>query len=202
MGGLLRRVRRRGTADAPGAKPAAGNGHAPAEETLAGEADVRIAYHRYGGELYGFALNALGDHQLAEDVVQETFIRAWRAADGFDAARATLRTWLFAIARNAVVDAVRRRSVRDRADRREQREPEPVRTDVFDHLLTRIELDEALLRLSDDQRQAVVEVYFLGRTCADLAAELGIPAATMRSRLYYGVRALRSILEENGWLAP
>lgn len=162
---------------------------------------MRAAYDRYGGELYGYALNALADHQLAEDVVQETFIRAWKAADGFDAARSTLRTWLFAIARNAVVDAVRRRTVRDRADQQEIQEPTPQRGDAFDLLLTRIELDEALLRLTEEQRQAVVEVYFLGRTCSELAAELGIPAGTMRSRLYYGIRALRKILGENGWLA-
>ena len=196
MGGLLRRVRR-------GA--AARSARTSRTESLLSDLDVQSAYDRYGGELYGYAVNALGDRQLAEDVVQETFIRAWRSAASYDAGRATLRTWLFAIARNAVIDAVRRRAVRDRADEQEVRDVHgatEVQGDAYDRLLTRIGLDEALLRLSDEQRQVVVEVYFLGRTCADLAAELGIPAATMRSRLYYGVRALRSTLEGNGWLAP
>lgn len=74
--------------------------------------DVRSAYREHGGILYGFVLNALGDRGLAEDCVQETFLRAWRARDGFDATRGSERTWLFAIARNVVVDAARARSRR------------------------------------------------------------------------------------------
>ncbi|GAA3595454.1 sigma factor-like helix-turn-helix DNA-binding protein [Kribbella ginsengisoli] len=58
-----------------------------------------------------------------------------------------------------------------------------------------------LFELTPEHRQTVIEVHYFGRTCADLAGELGIPAATVRSRLYYGLRTLRSILEKNGWLA-
>ncbi|WP_308284292.1 sigma factor-like helix-turn-helix DNA-binding protein [Streptomyces buecherae] len=78
----------------------------------------------------------------------------------------------------------------------------PSEADAVDQLLERVQLGEALRRLSPEHREAVVEVYFGGRTCAELGAELGVPASTLRSRLYYGVRALRLILEENGWLAP
>ncbi|MCT2590291.1 sigma-70 family RNA polymerase sigma factor [Streptomyces sp. N2-109] len=171
--------------------------------SLESEQDMRLACDRHGKELLGFAYSALADEQLAEDVVQETFVRAWRAADSFDHRRASLRTWLFAIARNVVTDARRRRAAREplagpAEEGEQQRDP----SDKFDQLLTRIELDEALRRLSPEHRQIVLDVYFLGRTCADLAAELDIPASTVRSRLYYGVRALRGILEEKGWLAP
>lgn len=180
---------------------------ARAAESLRTEGEVQDAYDRYGGELFGFAFNALEDRQLAEDVVQETFLRAWRSAGRFDPDRASLRTWLFTIARNGVVDASRRRRARptpgaDPVDAVDASAGEFPGGDPFDHLLTRIELDEALRRLSPEHRQAVVEVHFSGRTCADLAAELDVPASTMRSRLYYGVRTLRMVLEENGWLAP
>ncbi|MFE6894429.1 sigma-70 family RNA polymerase sigma factor [Streptomyces sp. NPDC057694] len=177
-----------------------------AVRSLRSEEDVRAAYQRYSGELLGFASRALDDRHLAEEVVQETFLRAWRSAPSYDERRSGLRTWLYAIARHVVTDARRRRSVRpplagDETGRAEP--PEPVaEADPFDRLLMRIELDEALQRLSPEQRRVVTEVHLLGRTCADLADELGIPAATVRSRLYYGVRALRVILEENGWLAP
>ena len=73
--------------------------------------------------------------------------------------------------------------------------------DPFDRLLTSIQLDEALRRLSPEHREVVIEVHFHGRTCADLGDELGIPASTARARLYYGVRSLRLILEENGGLS-
>ncbi|QKW53762.1 sigma-70 family RNA polymerase sigma factor [Streptomyces buecherae] len=170
------------------------------------ETEVRAAYDRYGGELLGFAFRALGDRQLAEDVVQETFVRAWRSPRGYDPGRGSLRTWLFAIARNGVVDAMRRRHTREGAGHSSwdavAESERPSEVDAVDQLLERVQLGEALRRLSPEHREAVVEVYFGGRTCAELGAELGVPASTMRSRLYYGVRALRLILEENGWLAP
>ncbi len=170
-------------------------------ETLRTERDVEAAYGRYGGELLGFAVNALADRELAEEVLQETFIGAWRSADQFDPSRASLRTWLFAIARNRVVDAVRRRKVRAGGIDVERVASSDQSADPIDHLLINIQVSEALRRLTPEHREVVVEVYYLGRTCADLADEKGIPAATMRSRLYYGMRALRLILEQNGWLA-
>jgi RNA polymerase sigma-70 factor (ECF subfamily) len=60
-------------------------------------------------------------------------------------------------------------------------------------------VEEALYRLSDEHRRAVVEVYYQGRAAVDVAAELGVPAATIRSRLFYGLRALRLSLDELGW---
>ncbi|MEU8512586.1 sigma-70 family RNA polymerase sigma factor [Kitasatospora sp. NPDC048722] len=165
---------------------------------------MRNAYDEYGGELLGFAHGALGDRQLAEEVVQEVFLRAWRASSSFDSGRGSLRTWLYAIARNAIVDARRRRAVRPPAARAQEegRETADADADPYDQLLARIELREALDRLRPEYRDVVVEVYFLGRSCADVAGELGIPASSARSRLYRGIRALRDILDENGWLAP
>jgi RNA polymerase sigma-70 factor (ECF subfamily) len=171
---------------------------------LDSEGGVRAAYHEYGGELLGFARNALGDTQLAEEVVQEVFLRAWRASDSFDSRRGSLRTWLYAIARNVIVDARRHREIRPTVAHQDETQGKnrDAAIDPYDQLLARIELREALDRLSPPHREAVIEVYFLGRTCVDLAAELGIPASSARSRLYHGIRALRDILDENGWLAP
>lgn len=174
------------------------------DESLGSEKGVRAAYHEYGGELLGFARNALGDTQLAEEVVQEVFLRAWRASDSFESRRGSLRTWLYAIARNVIVDARRHRDVRPTVAHQDEAEAKnrDAGVDPYDRLLARIELREALDRLCPQHREAVIEVYFLGRTCADLAAELGIPASSARSRLYHGIRALRDILDKNGWLAP
>ncbi|WP_245633771.1 sigma-70 family RNA polymerase sigma factor [Amycolatopsis jejuensis] len=167
------------------------------DEAIRSEGDVRAAYDRYGGELFGFALNALDDRHLAEDVVQETFVRAWRAGRRFDPARASLRTWLFGIARNLVIDAHRRRSTRPAPT---ETPPDQRTDDPFDRLLLSIQLDEALRRLSDDHREILQAVHIEGRTCAEYAAAQGISASTARSRLYYGIRALRLALEENGGL--
>src|SRR3954469_16053213 len=74
---------------------------------LTRERDVREAYAAHAGELYGFATRSLGDAGLAEEAVQETFLRAWRAGDRFDPQIGSLRTWLFAILRNVVIDLSR-----------------------------------------------------------------------------------------------
>jgi len=79
---------------------------------LSRERDVREAYAAHSGELYGFAVRSLGDSGLAEEAVQETFVRAWRAGDRFDPKIGSLRTWLFAILRNVVIDLGRARAVR------------------------------------------------------------------------------------------
>src|SRR5690348_1934778 len=79
---------------------------------LSRERDVREAYAAHSGELYGFAVRSLGDAGLAEEAVQETFVRAWRAGDRFDPKIGSLRTWLFAILRNVVIDLGRARAVR------------------------------------------------------------------------------------------
>jgi len=169
---------------------------------LDGETGVTAAYRDYGDELRGYACNALGDSHLAEEVVQEVFLRAWRASDSFDNRRGTMRTWLYAITRNAIVDARRYREVRPTdCSETAQKALEAESSDPYDLLLLRIELREALDRLSPQHRQAVIWVHFLGKTCAELAAELDIPASSVRSRLYYGIRALRDVLDENGWLA-
>lgn len=176
----------------------------PEPTALRTDREVQRAYELYGGELFGFAFKALEDRQLAEDVVQETFVRAWKSPRGFDPAQGSMRTWLFAIARNGVVDAIRRRKVREGTGYSSwDAVSESSSTfDPVDQLLERIQLGEALERLSPQHREAVVEVYFGGRTCTELGEELGVSASTMRSRLYYGVRALRLVLEENGWIAP
>ncbi len=165
------------------------------DEGLESDSGVRAAVHAHSGELYGFALRALGDRGLAEDVVQETFVRAWRAGRRFDPDIASLRTWLFAILRNVIVDAARARTVRAGVTAR----IDVAVADNIDELLRGWVVEEALHRLTDEHRRAVVEVYYQGRSAVDVAADLGVPAATIRSRLFYGLRALRLSLDELGW---
>src|ERR687884_1217469 len=76
------------------------------------EDSMRALYRTYGSELYGFAVSALGDRGQAEELVQEVFTRVWRHAESFDPERASFRTWLYGIARNAIIDLKRRQAVR------------------------------------------------------------------------------------------
>lgn len=165
------------------------------DEGLSSDSGVRAAVQAHSGELYGFAFRALGDQGLAEEVVQETFVRAWRAGRRFDPEIASLRAWLFAILRNVIIDATRARSVRPGV----ATAVDVAIADNIDVLLRSWVVEEALRRLTDEHRRAVVEVYYQGRSAVDVAADLGVPAATIRSRLFYGLRALRLSLDELGW---
>jgi RNA polymerase sigma-70 factor (ECF subfamily) len=165
------------------------------------EAAIRAAYSAHGGEMFGFATRSLGDAGLAEEAVQETFLRAWRAADRFDEQLGSLRTWLFSILRHVMIDFARARSARpplaDAPIEHPSAPPEP--EDHFDRALVAWQIEEALRRIGEDHRRVLVETYFRGRPYKEVAEELGIPEGTVKSRVYYALRAVRLALEEMGW---
>lgn len=165
----------------------------------ASEEAIREDIRQHGGELYHVIRGALGDDQLASEVAQDVFVRAWRAHDRYDATRGSRRTWLFAIARNAVVDAARHRQRRPQA-LREPGERDVISRDAGDAIVLRLQLRAALQAVSGEHRRAIIEVYHRGRSYAEVADELGIPIGTLRSRVYYGLRAVRNALEEQGWV--
>jgi RNA polymerase sigma-70 factor (ECF subfamily) len=162
--------------------------------------DVRAAYAAHGAELYRFALRQLGDGGAAQDVVQEVFLRAWRAADGYDPQLSSLRTWLFAIARNVVVDEARRFAVRpwQRTLTEGPGTDVPGVVGIDEAVVDAWVVEEALRRIGEDHRSAIVQTHLRGRPHAEVAAELGIPVGTLRSRVFYGMRALRLAMEEMG----
>ncbi len=169
--------------------------------SLADDQGLRAAYHAHGAELYRYALRALADRGAAEDVVQETFVRAWRSADSYDPQLSSLRVWLFAILRNAVIDQARKRSAKSWPQPATQPDlllhadtgPAPA-----DQVLQTWLIEEGLRKLSADHRDALVETYLRGRPYDDVAAERGVPVATMRSRVFYALKALRNALDEMG----
>ncbi len=166
----------------------------PAEES-ADATGLRAAFLSHGGELYGYARRSLGDSGLAEDAVQETFIRAWRARDRFDPQLGTMRSWLFAIERRIVIDLARSRALRTTVPMPEEIS---IPDDVEDAMVS-WQVEEAVRRLRPEHRQVLVEVYYRGRRSREVAEDLSIPEGTVRSRLFYALRALRLVLDEMGW---
>jgi RNA polymerase sigma-70 factor (ECF subfamily) len=149
--------------------------------------DVREAYAAHSGELYSFAVRSLGEAGLAEEAVQETFLRAWRAGDRVDPEIGSLRTRLFAILRDVLIDLGRARAVADGV------EPS---VEPLEQSLLAWQVEEAMRRIGEQHRQVLVETYFRGRPYAEVATELGVPEGTVKSRIYNGLRALKVALEE------
>lgn len=160
---------------------------------------LRSAYAAHGAELFRLALRSLGDRGLAEEVVQDTFVRAWRARDRFDAGRGSQRTWLFSIARNLIIDAARARAARPRSGASPAEETaRTANEDPTEGVLLSMQIEEALNRISNDHREVIIEVYYRGRPYAEVAEELGVESGTLRSRMYYGLKSLRLVFEEMG----
>lgn len=166
------------------------------EVERADEAGLRRAYELYGRELRGYARHSLRHGEGADDVVQETFARAWRSRRRFDARRAPLRTWLFAIERRVIIDVVKRQECRASES---LLDTDGVGSFDLDAAVMGWQVERALARLSEDHRRVLVELYFEGRTSRDVASRLGIPEGTVRSRAFYALKVLRVMSEEEGW---
>jgi RNA polymerase sigma-70 factor (ECF subfamily) len=167
-------------------------------QTAGSEESMRLLYRTYGPELYGFAVSALGDRGTAEELVQEVFTRVWRKADSYDPERASFRTWLYGIARNAIIDLKRRQSVRPALAMHEETEERAAPEDAFEQALLRWQMATALERLTPDHRQVIRLAHFQGLTLKEIAECTGVPLGTIKSRTSYALRGLRLALEEMG----
>lgn len=160
---------------------------------------VRTLYAEHAGALLSYALHLTsGDRQRAEDIVQETLLRAWLHPDAI--AGRPARPWLFAVARNLAVDAHRARRARppEVGDAALALVAVP---DEADRALESWAVADALKALRPEHRSVLLETYYYGRSVAEAAAVLGVPAGTVKSRTFYALRALKLALEERG-LAP
>jgi RNA polymerase sigma-70 factor (ECF subfamily) len=158
------------------------------------EALIRALYADHGRALLAYVQRLTGDRATAEDVVQETLVRAWRKSDVMTNGRGSVRGWLFTVARNIVIDQVRAKAVRPQEVTDEVDAPTSER-DPADQVVDSIVVLEAMNGLSEEHRSVIEEIYFRGRAVAEAAVVLDIPAGTVKSRSYYALRALREKLE-------
>ena len=162
------------------------------------DAMVTELYRQYRAPLMSYVLRlTAGDRQHAEDVVQETMVRAWRQADRLDLAEPSLMPWLVTVARRIVIDDERRRSARPAETGDDMLENTPV-ADTTEDLLRKVVVAEALQALSPAHREVLNETILRDRTVNEAAEALGIPVGTVKSRVYYALRALRVVLAERG----
>lgn len=160
-------------------------------------------FRRHGGSLFCAALRVLSARDLAEEVVQDVFVRLWRNPERFDAARGPLRPFLLAQSHGRAVDIVRSESARRRREEGDANTVETqstVEDDVLDFVVGE-KLREAVRSLRKTEREAISLAYFGGHSYVEVASLLGIPEGTAKSRIRSGLVRLRTALVEAGLTA-
>lgn len=154
-------------------------------------------YARYGGAVFGYLLTFTPDRHLGEEILQDTFVAAWRGAGGYQG-RSSAKTWLFAIARRRAHDALRRRQLKVTSDddlvALPDLEPGPEESSLA--AARREELSACIEHLAPQHREALALFFFHELSHAEMSEVLGVPLGTVKSRLSGARRALRKVLEE------
>jgi RNA polymerase sigma-70 factor (ECF subfamily) len=155
-------------------------------------------YREHQSSLLNFVQRlTLGDRPRAEDIVQETMMRAWRHIEELAPRRETARSWLYTVARRIAIDRVRAQAARPTEVSANRLEWAPVE-DQLERTMTSLDMRAALQALNPKHRAVLVRVYFFGGTLEETAVQLGVPVGTVKSRLFYALRALAKRLESSG----
>jgi len=158
------------------------------------EKAISLLYENYGDTLYGVAHKVVRNDELAQDVLQESFVKIWKKSDTYDASKAKLFTWLFRITRNTAIDKLR--SVKTKKDKEIQIDVSDVYNLGVDSIKPElIDVRENLERIEEKYQVVLEALFFQGMTQQEASDELDIPLGTIKSRLKIGLRELRKIYD-------
>lgn len=176
-----------------------------ARSAAGNERALAVLYDRYSRVVYSFALRIVGDPQLAEEVLQEVFFRAWQQGAAFRSAKGSFITWLLSITHNMAIDEVRKRM--RRPQKSDSDDPETVLSGTADPGLSvedevwlgslRDTIGQAMTQLPSNQREAIELAYFRGLTQREIAEQLQEPLGTIKTRMRLGMQKLREFLAGN-----
>ena len=170
---------------------------APAE--VLDEAALCQLFAEHAGPVLAYLVTLTKDRARAEDLLQETMLRAWRRPEVFQPGRGPVRAWLCTVARNLVIDDVRAKAARPKErELAEDTEAPAEGADPYEAALRAWEVADALAALSSEHRAVLIEVYYRRASVAEAAASLRIPPGTVKSRTFYALRALRLACQERG----
>lgn len=171
------------------------------------EATLAQLCDEHASALLAYSTRLTGDSRLAEDLVQETLLRAWRHPEALTGEHGSARSWLFTVAHNLAMDHFRRRSSRPREVSADAAGPDVIDFETISSwgddsdielAVQSLVVTEALATLSHEHRSVLAHTFYLGRSVAQTAAELGIPEGTVKSRTFYALRALKAELVSRG----
>jgi RNA polymerase sigma-70 factor (ECF subfamily) len=160
---------------------------------------LRVLYDEHGAAVWRYALRLIGDRSRAEDIVQETLLRGWQHPEVVDDSERSARAWLYAVARNMIIDELQSSRTGNGVARldptgtAQYAAPDEVKT-ALDRLL----IGDAMAQLSEENRAVIRRSYYLGWSVSKIAEDLGIAEGSVKSRLHNAVHVLRLSLQEMG----
>lgn len=156
------------------------------------EKAISLLYDNYADTLYGVAYKVVKDEDLAQDIVQESFVKIWKKSDSYDSTKAKLFTWLFRITRNTAIDKLR--SINTKSDKEIQIDVSDVYNLGEQSIRPEfIDVKENLDKIEPKYRIVLEALFFEGMTQQEASDELDIPLGTIKSRLKIGLREMRKI---------
>ncbi|OKI84551.1 hypothetical protein A6A27_40390 [Micromonospora sp. CB01531] len=162
---------------------------------MAAHVRMRALYETHADAIFRFLLRlTLGERGLAEDLLQETMLRAWRNLDALPTEPEAVRRWLFTVSRRIAIDGARARQARPTEIAAPDIGQLPEDRDAMEAVVSAVTVRRALAGLSEAHRAAIIELYFLGHSVDEAAARLAVPEGTVKSRAYYALRALRAAI--------
>jgi len=162
---------------------------------------ISLLYEHYGDTLYGVAYKVVRNEELAQDVLQESFVKIWKKSDSYDATKAKLFTWLFRITRNTAIDKLR--SVNTKSDKEIQIDVSDVYNLGVNSIRPEfIDVKENLEKIETKYQIVLDALFFQGMTQQEASDELDIPLGTIKSRLKIGLRELKKIYGNSMLLLP
>jgi len=159
------------------------------------DAVIRSLYAEHWAPLVNYVNRLVADRHQAEDIVQETMVRAWRNADVLSPERGSIWGWLATVARNIAVDRIRARRVRPAEVSDAAAPGGGIAPDHAEGVVSSVFVAGVLARLGPEHRAVLHEVYFANRTCVEAARVLGIPVGTVKSRLHHALRRVKVELD-------
>ena len=165
-----------------------------------------VLYDRHSRPAYSLAYRMMGERQAAEDIVQDAFLKAWRAATSYRAERASVRTWLLSIVHNRAIDQLRSLAGRRRTQEKvEASAPTSQASEAFAESwrnLQREQVSEALKALPEEQLKVLELAYFSGYTHVEIAEMLDVPLGTVKGRMRLGLKKIRDYFASQGMAVP
>ena len=165
-----------------------------------------VLYDRHARAAYSLAYRIMGERQAAEDIVQEAFLKLWRAADSYRAERASVRTWLLSVVHNRSIDQLRSAASRRRTQEKiEASAPRSQPSEAFAESwrnIQREQVREALKTLPEDQLKTLELAYFSGYTHVEIAELLNVPLGTVKGRMRLGLKKMRDYFGSQDMAVP